>query len=61
MDKEKVLNFLASFIDADVQVCDDGFVVCLKHTARHDSQKTSMKGIDLIFDEDGLFEGMKEC
>ena len=48
MDIEKVLEFVAGIIDAKMQVCDDGYVICVQYPG--------VKGVDIIFDENGQYE-----
>mgnify|MGYP001597418324 FL=1 len=47
---EKVLQFVADTIDGELQVCDDGFVICIK---------TGREEIDFIYNEAGEYEKTK--
>ena len=50
MTIETALEFVAESIDGKLQVCDDGYVICVK-TGKHE--------IDFIYDESGTFEETK--
>lgn len=60
---ETLLEFVAEMIDAKLQVCDDGYVLCMKNTLHTDykGKKKEQLGIDIIFNRNGKFEGIQKC
>lgn len=53
MDIQKILQFVADLIDARLDVCDDGFVICIKYPG--------VRGVDILFDEDGSYGKTIAC
>jgi hypothetical protein len=58
---EKTFRFIAEVLDGEFIKCDDGYVLCFKNTLKYKDEKKLKGGIDFIFDEDGVFEGIKSC